>query len=269
MNFVGIIPARYASTRFPGKPLIVIHGKSMVQRVYEQAKKSAVLSEVVVATDDNRIFEHVQQFGGKVMMTSSLHRTGTERCNEVVTLLEKENKFFDVAINIQGDEPYIQPEQINMLALCFNNSEVAIATLKKKVIPGDELNNPNTIKIVTDIYNNAIYFSRSVIPYKRDDTKQDIPYFKHIGIYAYKTNILKKILQKFLSPLVIILLCAGLLSSFFGEKIDVIIIFSIVFLLIAPSRKIIGGTQVISIIVEAFLPAVFPPSMTASILSPT
>ncbi|MCK9613673.1 MAG: 3-deoxy-manno-octulosonate cytidylyltransferase [Bacteroidales bacterium] len=195
MNFVGIIPARYASTRFPGKPLIVIHGKSMVQRVYEQAKKSAVLSEVVVATDDNRIFEHVQQFGGKVMMTSSLHRTGTERCNEVVTLLEKENKFFDVAINIQGDEPYIQPEQINMLALCFNNSEVAIATLKKKVIPGDELNNPNTIKIVTDIYNNAIYFSRSVIPYKRDDTKQDIPYFKHIGIYAYKTNILKKIVR--------------------------------------------------------------------------
>jgi 3-deoxy-manno-octulosonate cytidylyltransferase (CMP-KDO synthetase) len=197
MKIVGIIPARYASTRFPGKPLVDIHGKTMIQRVYQQAKKTTSLSEVFVATDDARIFDHVKAFGGQVVMTSDLHRTGTERCHEVVTKLLSEKVTVDVAINIQGDEPFIHPEQIDLLASCFSNPDVQIATLIKKINHADELMDANTIKVVINKLNNAIYFSRTAIPYLRDKYHETWinfhTYYKHIGIYAYRTGTLKNI----------------------------------------------------------------------------
>lgn len=197
MNIIGIIPARYASTRFPGKPLVEIHGKSMIRRVYEQAKKSRSLADVYVATDDARIFEHVNAFGGKVMMTADYHKTGTERCHEVATKLLSENIKADVIINIQGDEPYIHPEQIELLASCFGRPEVNIATLIKKINSRDELFSPNTIKVVMNRLHKAIYFSRTAIPYLRDKNTETWmnfhAYYKHIGIYAYRTGTLKEI----------------------------------------------------------------------------
>ena len=197
MKIIGIIPARYASTRFPGKPLVDIHGKTMIKRVYEQAKKTTLLSDVYVATDDARIFDHVVGFGGKAMMTSEHHRTGTERCHEVVTKLQAENVPIDVAINIQGDEPFIHPEQIDMLATCFSNPDVHIATLIKKIIHADELSDANTIKVVVNKLNDAIYFSRTAIPFMRDKYHETWinfhTYYKHIGIYAYRTVTLTNI----------------------------------------------------------------------------
>ncbi len=205
MRIIGIIPARYASTRFPGKPLTLINGKSMIRRVYEQASKSSSLAGVIVATDDQRIFDHVIGFGGRVLMTSANHRTGTERCSEVVAMLEKENNYFDVAINIQGDEPYIQPDQIDLLASCFLKSEVQIATLIKKIEAAEELASPNTIKVVVNNSFQALYFSRSPIPFLRD--QKDRPafpaglYYKHIGIYAYRTVTLRALIALQPSPL--------------------------------------------------------------------
>ncbi|HOV10987.1 MAG TPA: 3-deoxy-manno-octulosonate cytidylyltransferase [Bacteroidales bacterium] len=197
MNIIGIIPARFASTRFPGKPLVEINGKTMIRRVYEQAAKSSDLTDVYVATDDQRIFDHVLGFGGQAMMTSDTHRTGTERCHEVVRKLETENKFFDVAINIQGDEPYIQPDQIDLLASCFTNPDIEIATLIKKLNSGEELNSPNTIKVVTAKNGQALYFSRAQIPFVRGKENaqwlQFNTFYKHIGIYAYRTVTLKAI----------------------------------------------------------------------------
>ena len=197
MKIIGIIPARYASTRFPGKPLVEIHGKTMIQRVYEQAKKTVSLSEVYVATDDSRIFDHVKAFGGNVVMTSAHHRTGTERCHEVVMKLLAENVPVDVAINIQGDEPFIHPQQIDLLASCFHNPGVHIATLIKKINHADELADANTIKVVINKLNNAIYFSRTAIPYMRDKYHETWinfhTYYKHIGIYAYRTGTLTDI----------------------------------------------------------------------------
>ncbi len=197
MHIIGIIPARYASTRFPGKPLVTINGKTMIRRVYEQAAKSQALATVYVATDDQRIFDHVLEFGGQAMMTSDTHRTGTERCHEVVEKLESANKFFDVAINIQGDEPYIQPGQIDLLASCFTNPVIEIATLIKKLNSGEELNSPNTIKVVTANNGQALYFSRAPIPFVRgkENTQwlQFNTFYKHIGIYAYRTVTLKAI----------------------------------------------------------------------------
>lgn len=197
MNIIGIIPARYASTRFPGKPLVTINGKTMIRRVYEQAAKSQALATVYVATDDQRIFDHVLEFGGQAMMTSNTHRTGTERCYEVVERLEAANKFFDVAINIQGDEPYIQPDQIDLLASCFANPAVEIATLIKKLNDGGEINSPNTIKVVTANNGKALYFSRAPIPFVREKEiaqwLQFNTFYKHIGIYAYRTVTLKAI----------------------------------------------------------------------------
>ncbi len=197
MNLVGIIPARFASTRFPGKPLVDIRGKSMIQRVFEQAKKTKSLTEVYVATDDQRIYDHVKSFGGNVIMTSALHRTGTERCREVMTKLQTENVLADVAINIQGDEPFIHPEQIDLLASCFSNPDIHIATLIKKIKHADELANPNTIKVVVNKLNHALYFSRAAIPYLRDKYHETWinfhTYYKHIGIYAYRAGTLKNI----------------------------------------------------------------------------
>lgn len=197
MKIIGIIPARYGSTRFPGKPLADINGKSMIRRVYEQAKKATTLSDVIVATDDARIFDHVKGFGGNVRMTSSAHQSGTSRCLEVVGQFKEDKP--DVILNIQGDEPFINPSQIEHLAMLFENIEVQIATLIKKISTEEELLNPNVVKVVTTIDGKALYFSRSPIPYFRESEQQTrfdkTVFFKHIGIYAYRSEVLKRIVN--------------------------------------------------------------------------
>ncbi len=197
MNIIGIIPSRYASTRFPGKPLVMIKGKTMIQRVYEQASKAGTLAEVIVATDDQRIYKHVEDSGGKVIMTRPDHQSGTERCNEVIAILEKQGKQFDAVVNIQGDEPVIDPEQIDKVALCFRNEDTEIATLAKQITDNEELTNPNIVKLVVDKNSNALYFSRSIIPYLRNSDRGNLvdkhQFLRHIGVYGYKTGILKQI----------------------------------------------------------------------------
>lgn len=188
-RIVGIIPARYASTRFPGKPLIDIGGKSMIQRVYEQCKKATVLSDVIVATDDERIAAHVTAFGGKVVMTAETHQSGTDRCAEVLSKLDAS---CDVVINIQGDEPFIDPNQIALLAEAFQEKSTQIASLIKKIKQEDEVKNPNVVKAIRNTKGEAIYFSRSPIPYRRNPGV-DITYFKHVGIYAYRADVLPEL----------------------------------------------------------------------------
>lgn len=196
MKILGIIPARYASTRFPGKPLTLINGKSMIQRVYEQSMKSELLGDVVVATDDQRIYDAVVAFGGKAMMTSSEHNSGTDRCCEVV---EKMGDSYDAVVNIQGDEPFINPEQINQIAALISQEESQIASLCKPIKEEEELFDNNVVKVVFDVKGNAMYFSRQTIPFLRKvekDKRQWMTsrtFYKHIGIYAYKTDVLKKI----------------------------------------------------------------------------
>ncbi len=198
MYAIGIIPARYASSRFPGKPLAIINGKSMIQRVYEQSMKSEMLSEVIVATDDDRIKDHVSEFKGKAVMTSELHRSGTERCNEVVEKLFKTN-IPEVVVNIQGDEPYIDPSQIDKVVSCFDNQNVQIGTLAKEIARSEVLFDPNVVKVVFSENRKAIYFSRTPIPFVRGEDSQDwinlTEFYKHIGIYAYRSNVLKSICE--------------------------------------------------------------------------
>jgi 3-deoxy-manno-octulosonate cytidylyltransferase (CMP-KDO synthetase) len=199
MSILGVIPARFASTRFPGKPLTVINGKTMIRRVYEQASASKKLSKVVVATDDDRIFSEVKSFGGEVVMTSDEHRSGTDRCAETLT---KVSGNWSAVINIQGDEPFIQPEQIDLLARLFSDPDVKIGTLVKKLSDPADLDNPNTMKVVLDTKNNGMYFSRSCIPFIRGFDKSDWLqanfFYKHIGIYGYRTKTLSEITK--LSP---------------------------------------------------------------------
>lgn len=198
---LGIIPARYASTRFPAKPLADIGGKSMIQRVYEQVKKSALINEVVVATDHSEIFNHVQSFGGQVCMTKESHVSGTDRCYEALTLQQKK---FDYVINIQGDEPFIQPDQIDLLARQLDGV-TEIGTLVKKIEAEEQLFNPNVVKAIVSAKNEALYFSRSTIPHLRNIpekewlTKQT--FYKHIGMYAYRTDILKQLTNLSVSSL--------------------------------------------------------------------
>lgn len=192
MKVVGIIPARYESSRFPGKPLIDLKGKTMIQRVYEGAKKSKVLSEVIVATDDQRIFDEVTSFGGKVMMTSADHTTGTDRCGEIARKIES-----DVIINIQGDEPLIDFRQIDQLANAFNDTEVNIATLGIKSNL-EEANNPNRIKLVKNKKDDALYFSRSAIPNTKNASEKvtnSFHFLRHIGVYAYRKNTLLELID--------------------------------------------------------------------------
>ncbi|MDQ3290909.1 MAG: 3-deoxy-manno-octulosonate cytidylyltransferase [Bacteroidota bacterium] len=201
MEIIGIIPARYASTRFPGKPLVSIQGKTMIQRVYEQASQ-ARLSKVLVATDDERILAEVQRFGGEAILTASHHQSGTDRCFEAYT---RYNVPHDFIVNIQGDEPFIQPEQINLLISCFENPTTQLATLIKPIETSAELFNPNSPKVVVNQHQEAIYFSRQPIPYLRgaDESTwaKKHQYYKHIGIYGYRSDILEQITQLPPSPL--------------------------------------------------------------------
>ncbi len=195
MNILGIIPARYNSTRFPGKPLADINGKSMVQRVYEQCALSKKLSRVLIATDDERIANHIREFGGQVVMTSPQHLSGTDRCAEIISNDSEIN--WDVVINIQGDEPYIHPDQIDLLCSIFENENTPIGTLVKKITSPDELFNHNNVKVILNKKGEAIYFSRSPIPYNRNFPEQEwlkySIYYKHIGIYGYRAEVLKEI----------------------------------------------------------------------------
>ncbi len=195
MKVLAIIPARYNSSRFPGKPLIDIKGKSMIQRVYEQVSLSDMVQKVVVATDDQRIFDAVTAFGGAVMMTADSHESGTERCGEVIL----KHTGYDVVINIQGDEPLVQPQQIEQVLSLFNDPLVNIGTLVKAFDQTSELLNPNRVKVVLDQFKNAIYFSRSPIPYLTNVPQEKwvttIKYWKHIGIYAWRNETLQNILK--------------------------------------------------------------------------
>ncbi len=200
MKFTGIIPARYASTRFPGKPLAILGGKIVIQRVYEQA--SSVLDEVYVATDDERIFQAVETFGGRAVMTRADHKSGTDRIEEAVEKIEASGKWGkgkedQVIINIQGDEPFIQPSQIETLMHLFDNPETQIGTLGKRFETMEAVNNPNSPKIVTDCRGFALYFSRSVIPYIRGketaEWLDNFPFLKHLGVYAYRREVLAEV----------------------------------------------------------------------------
>lgn len=200
MKFIGIIPARYASTRFPGKPLAMLGGKTVIQRVYEQVDN--VLGEAYVATDDERIYSAVEAFGGKAVMTRNDHKSGTDRIEEAATKL---NTDADVIINVQGDEPFIQQSQLETVKHLFDDSKVQIGTLGKPFETIEAAINPNSPKIVTDLNGYALYFSRSVIPYIRGkeqaDWLQHFPFLKHIGLYAYRREVLAQITKLPQSPL--------------------------------------------------------------------
>ena len=195
MKFISIIPARYASTRFPGKPLALLCGKSVIQRVYE--KVSGIIEETWVATDDERIFNAVKDFGGKAVMTRNDHKSGTDRIEEAI---EKIGGDFDVVINVQGDEPFIQASQIKTVCDCFDDPSTEIATLGKPFGNDmDAVSNPNSPKIVVDKRGYAMYFSRSIIPFVRGKDEKEwpfsYPFLKHIGLYAYRRNVLKEVTQ--------------------------------------------------------------------------
>ena len=199
MKFTAVIPARYASTRFPGKPLAMLGGKTVIQRVYEQA--ASVLSEVYVATDDERILSAVEAFGGRAVMTRTDHKSGTDRIEEAVEKIERQGMDKegqgDVIINIQGDEPFVQPSQIKTLMALFDDPETQIGTLGKRFESMEAVQNPNSPKIVTDHRGFALYFSRSVIPFIRgievEDWLSHYPFLKHLGVYAYRREVLAEV----------------------------------------------------------------------------
>lgn len=206
-SVIGIIPARYGSSRFPGKPLVLIQGKSMIQRVYEQARKAQNLSELVVATDDERICSHVREFGGKALMTSPAHPTGTDRCQEAIQqlLALDETTAFDLVINIQGDEPLLDPSQIDQVISLFQTKEVMIGTLVKPITDACDLDNPNVVKVIVNKNGKVLVFSRSPIPYQRSTPLPEWTarhtYYKHIGLYGFRTSVLQKITALPPSPL--------------------------------------------------------------------
>ena len=189
MNITAIIPARYNSTRFEGKPLVDIAGKTMLQRVWEQTKKAKHITNIIVATDDERIFKHAKSFGAEVMMTSELHQSGTERCSEVLSKLSQKP---DAIINVQGDEPFIDENYIDKVAVLLQQGK-AIATLAHPILDEEEINNPNKVKVVMSQQGKALYFSRSIIPFERNNNSAQ--YFGHLGIYGYQTDVLEKIVH--------------------------------------------------------------------------
>ena len=200
MKFMAIIPARYASTRYPGKPLAILGGKTVIQRVYEQVK--SMLDDVYVATDDDRIYSTVTDFGGKAVMTRADHKSGTDRIEEAA---EKIGLDADVIINVQGDEPFIQPSQIETLMQLFDAPETQIGTLGKPFESIDAVENPNSPKIVTDNRGFALYFSRSIIPFirgkERDSWFGEYPFLKHLGVYAYRREVLAEVTKLPMSSL--------------------------------------------------------------------
>lgn len=207
MKYLALIPARYASTRFPGKPLALLDGKPIIRRVYERVSRS--FTHVYVATDDERIRDEVERFGGNVVMTRSDHQSGTDRCHEALEKVETATgQRFDIVVNVQGDEPFIAPAQLEAVRRCFDRPETQIATLVKP-FPADTdldtLRNPNSPKVVTDKAGHALYFSRSVVPFLRGVDEREWPrrhtYHKHIGLYAYRTDVLREITALPQSPL--------------------------------------------------------------------
>ena len=196
MKIIAVIPARFASTRFPGKPLVDIQGKPMVQHVYEKAQSLGTFSKVIVATDDVRIEIVVNDFGGLAMITSEDHQSGTDRCGEVISKLKES---FDVVVNIQGDEPFIHIEQLEQLISLFKNPNTQIATLKKQLDNIEDVQNVNVVKVVSDNDKRALYFSRSPIPFARgEETKEWLGkhnYYKHIGLYGYRYAVLKELVN--------------------------------------------------------------------------
>ena len=202
-RIIGIIPARYASTRLPGKPLVDIGGKSMVARVVEQALKSPSLSAVVVATDDARVFDHVKSFGGDAVMTSPDHPSGTDRCFEALTIMGRDR--FDAVVNIQGDEPFIVPQQIDEICAALYNAHGGIATLAQVVTDDHDLDDPGEVLITTDTHMDALYFSRAAIPFLRDGGSgarhTRFRYLKHVGLYAYRCDVLEHLVALAPSPL--------------------------------------------------------------------
>ena len=194
MKFIGIIPARYASTRFPGKPLALLGGKPVIQHVYE--KVAAVLEAAYVATDDERIYDVVKAFGGQVVMTRTDHKSGTDRIEEAI---EKIGGEWDVVVNVQGDEPFVAKSQLDTICHCFDDPTTQIATLGKPFESMEAVQNPNSPKIVVDNMGFAMYFSRSVIPYVRGKEKSSwlthYPFLKHLGIYAYRKDVLRQVTQ--------------------------------------------------------------------------
>lgn len=198
MNILGIIPARYQSTRFPGKPLALIENKTMIQRVYEQASKSKYLSRVIVATDDYRIADEIKKFGGEVFLTAAEHLNGTSRCFEVFEKINKENpNFYSGIVNIQGDEPYINPNQIDMLCNILKEQNAEIATLAKSITTEEELFNTNVVKLIFNKNKEVLYFSRNPIPFVRNFDKEEWlkkhTFYKHIGIYGFNSKIFGEI----------------------------------------------------------------------------
>ncbi|MDG1175867.1 MAG: 3-deoxy-manno-octulosonate cytidylyltransferase [Flavobacteriales bacterium] len=203
---LGVIPSRYESTRFPGKPLVDIAGKSMIQRVYEQCAKANRLTKIVVATDDKRIYDHVLDFGGNAMITMDTHQSGTERCGEVVEKFEEKDEFFDIVVNIQGDEPFISPDHINkVVEILWKDDQAEIGTLAKKITTKEELFNENVVKLVMTENEgdgeprDALYFSRHPIPFVRgvEENKwlDKADFYKHIGIYAFNMDDFHEIIQ--------------------------------------------------------------------------
>jgi len=195
MKFIALIPARYASTRFPAKPLALLRGKPVIQWVWETAARC--MDDAVVCTDDERIMQAVERFGGRAVMTSTSHRSGTDRCYEAY---QKVGQGADVVVNIQGDEPFIHPTQLQTIRACFENADTQIATLVKPFRPEDgleALRNPNSPKVVVDSQMRALYFSRSVVPYVRgvepDEWLSRHTFYKHIGLYAYRADVLRQI----------------------------------------------------------------------------
>jgi len=201
VKIVGIIPARYASTRFPGKVLADIHGKTMIRRVYEQATQAQKLDRIVIATDDERVKAEAESFGAEVVMTKAVHPSGTDRCFEAYGQL---SEHYDFVINIQGDEPFIKPEQIDNLAACLH-PEAELATLIKKIESDQILFNTGNVKVVFNVQMEALYFSRQPIPYLRGHEEKEwlnkADYYEHVGLYAYRADILKNVCQLPLSPL--------------------------------------------------------------------
>lgn len=197
MTTLAIIPARYASTRFPGKPLALLCGKPVIQWVWERVSAVGAVTEAVVATDDRRILEAVKSIGGRAMMTSDQHRSGTDRCGEVLKALEAEGRRYDVVVNVQGDEPFVEACQLETLLETFASPETEIASLMTPIKDWEELQSPNNVKVVCNLRHEALYFSRQPIPHLRGADQKEWParqtYYKHVGIYAFRAEVLKRV----------------------------------------------------------------------------